>query len=196
MTLAYYNETTGRFEAGPVVGAHLGPWALASGNETVSRMGGATSSATLTSGYLRVVYWQARSTFVATKIGSHTGGTAAGATPTLCKMGLYSADTSWDLTLLAGCANDTALWAGTYAWYERALTASVQIAAGTWYAAACLCVTGAAAPNIYCDTVPLARSKTAPPTSALLAGQTDLAATITFASLSTNVSALYMEVLP
>lgn len=76
-----------------------------------------------------------------------TGTTAAGATPTLCRMGIYSVAANGDLTLVASTANDTALFAATSTSYAKALSASVGLTAGDRYAVGVLVVSAAAIPT-------------------------------------------------
>ena len=73
--------------------------------------------------------------------------------------------------------------------------------AGTRYAFAALCVTGASAPAVVStDAVGTAMATrwrtTAPTLTAVRTGQTDLPASITAAALSDNGAAIYAEVKP
>lgn len=78
---------------------------------------------------------------------SATAGTAAGATPTLCKLGIWLVDpSSGDLTLVASTANDTTLWAATTTLYKTVLTSAYTLVEGQRYALGALCVTAATAP--------------------------------------------------
>lgn len=90
---------------------------------------------------------------------TRTRGTAAGATPTLCRVGLCTVEFDTDgiptFDLVARIANDTAQWAGTFANYFRSFDtaggfpAEYPLRGGDWYAGAALCVTAAAAPLLY-----------------------------------------------
>lgn len=98
---------------------------------------------------LQLVYFRAARTELVTNVITATGGTAAGATPTLCRVGIYSVnDSTGDLgALLASTPNDTTLWAGTATNYTKALSVQWQKTAGIRYAVGLLCVTGAALPS-------------------------------------------------
>ena len=76
------------------------------------------------------------------------GGTAAGATPTLIRVGLYEIAADGDGTLVAATANDTSLLAVANTAYEKALSAPYTLRRGQRYAAGLLVVTGATAPTI------------------------------------------------
>lgn len=98
-----------------------------------------------------------------------TGGTAAGATPTLCRAGYYEVTdpASGDLELACAIANDTSLFAATFTEYLRNLSAggglptSYTFLPGRRYASALLVVSAAAIPGFYgnsAGTVPWTRS--------------------------------------
>jgi hypothetical protein len=55
---------------------------------------------------------------------SITGSPAAAATPTVCRLGLYTAAANGDLALVARTANDLTLWAATNTPYATALDAA------------------------------------------------------------------------
>jgi hypothetical protein len=157
----------------------------------------ATSAQTLTSGNLRLRFFTARKTEDITKVRTYTGNTAAGATPTLCRVGIYSVDSGGDLTLVASIVNDTALWAGTQTAYERSLSATWSKVAGQRYAVGALCVTGATAPLI-AGALPSSTGLGARPprTTGLLSGQTDLPSPITAGSIGDSAASIFVEMIP
>jgi hypothetical protein len=108
---------------------------------------GATAP-TLTAGTIHLTYFTARLTETVSTLTTRTGSTAAAATPTLCKVGVYSVAANGDLTLVGVSANDTAMWATGNTAYASALVASFLKVAGQRYATAALCVTGAATPTL------------------------------------------------
>lgn len=81
------------------------------------------------------------------KIRMVTGTTAAGATPTLCKMCVFAVNTDESLTLLGAIANDTALFDTANVDWKRSLLTAVPLIAGRRYAAGVLVVTGATMPS-------------------------------------------------
>jgi hypothetical protein len=145
---------------------------------------------------MRITYWVAPYSFLATTMEWGTTGTAAGATPTLVRYGLYSVDqVTQNGTLVASTANDTALLAGTNTRYPKAFSTPVQVVAGNRYASALLVVTGAALPTI--PTVAGAVGgllAVRPYISATLASQTDLPATFTDAGVAATTNTMYFTI--
>lgn len=140
---------------------------------------------TLTSGIVTMCYFTAQKSETVKSLGALSGTTAAGATPTLCKLGLYQADwTTGNLTLLASTANDTTLFAATDTNYTRAVTAPTPKVRGNRYAWAALVVTAAAAPTIIGGGSWATALTIAPRISGRLTGQTDLPASISAGSLT------------
>lgn len=177
---------------------YLTDQAIASGESTMPRVTIAGSAlAAGANQVLNLSYFTARKTEPINNIRSLSGGTAAGATPTLCRVGLYSVAANGDIALLAAIANDTTLWAGTFTHYTRALTAQFNKVAGIRYAWGQLCVTGATAPT-FAGSVSGLVPNSAPRISATLAAQADLPANVANASLTypTNGQLIYGELLP
>lgn len=174
---------------------------LTSGEATMPRTG-ISSGQAVASGTLNLTYFTARKTETITQVRVPSGGTAAGATPTLCRVGIYSEAGNGDLTLVASIASDTALWAATSTEYLRSFTASLSKVAGQRYALGLIVVSAAALPTFYQPTSPnsaihgtiMAR---APRLAGLVAGQTDLPSSVVAASI-TNGSPrpVYAELVP
>lgn len=171
---------------------------LTTGEETFLRDALGSATLSTTSGILRLSYWTARKTESSTQVRVYTGGTAAGATPTVCRMGVYSLDpATGNGTLAAAIANDTTLFAAGTTAYTRSLTSTFSKVAGTRYAFGLLVVTGATAPTMVGEVVgSTAEFAVAPPMSASLPGQSDLPASFTAGSLSTSSSRIYAAILP
>lgn len=164
------------------------------GQETFSRGFAATTTA-MTSGVLRLTYFTAYRTETIASLASGTGATAA-ATPTTCKMGLYSVDAvTGDLTRVGITANDTAIWAATNTKYTKAMTGTVSVVAGTRYVFACLYV-GTTAPVLSARTVPQALASDNNRMHASLSAQTDIPSSITAASLAVAGVQIYGELIP
>jgi hypothetical protein len=158
------------------------------GEETFPRVC-VSSQATMTSQTLRLGYFTARKSFTVASMRFCTAGTAAGATPTLIRYGLYQAAANGDLTLVASTANDTALLAAQNTAYPKALSVAFPLVQGTRYAAGLLVVTGAAAPIVPAVAIGAAEGLIAPRLQGTLAAQADLPLSIvdaTFTTLSTT----------
>lgn len=131
-----WNAVAGKWQAVPlgVAGAPLwqgidaGEITLPRGHTDDSGSFGANPA----SGEMRLSYFRAQNSGSRSTVRFQTGGTAAAAS-TLARVGLYSVDTSGNLTLIGSCANKTT-FAGTYAQQTCALTAAVTLTAGSLYA--------------------------------------------------------------
>lgn len=174
---------------------------LASGETTVSRrMTGAAG--TLTTQTLRLAYKKATKTETIGSVILAGAGTAAGATMTLCKVGIYEEDpNTLDLTLVASSANSTSKFSSAVSGTESTFTLSSNFnkVRGRRYAVAVLVVTSATAPNILVGATMSGTSAIKNPRlCAAVAGQTDLPASIansTLASAGTSVCP-YAELVP
>jgi len=130
---------------------------LPTGNETIPRPWADAFGAVhmAGSGFIMLSYFTAYRTETANFVACQTGSAGAGATPTLCKMGLYLVNNQFsptnNLTLLSATANDTALFANPYAGYKRQLLTPVAMTAGTRYAFGILVVSAFGMPAIACQ---------------------------------------------
>lgn len=142
-------------------------------------------------GVLNLTFFTAVRSEVITQAQACSANTAAAATPTLVKMGLYSVDSAGAGTLVASTASDTSLFASTNTIYTRSLTASFAKQAGQRYAFALLVVTGTTAPTTVTTasitTIGGLLASVAPRSAGTLAAQTDLPASFTDASLTGSV---------
>ncbi len=155
----------------------------------------------LTSGQVYFSYFTPDYTISISNLTSVSRGTAAGATPTLCKMGLYAVDSSSNLTCIARTANDTALWASGNTAYTRAIVddgqggsiSSVTLTRGQRYAFAVIIITGAALPQLAAAPMGNGAVTFLPPILATVSGtgQTDLTASYTAASVSGTGAKFY-----
>lgn len=149
------------------------------------------ANASATSQRVLLTYFTARNTETITTITGYSGTTAAGATPTVCQMGIYLVDSSTEnLTLLSDTTNDTSLFATINTAYPKTLNTSVSKVAGRRYAAATLVVTGAALPTFLChlaNTAATVQTRWAdkPRLAGFLSGQNSLPSSITNASVGT-----------
>lgn len=172
--------------------------ALTSGESTIPRLlADNVASLAMTSQLLRLAFHTAKKTETITQVRVMTGTTAAGATPSLVRIGVYTVDTAGDLTLVASTANDTALLAGANTVYTKALSASFTKSAGQRYAFGLLVVTAAAAPTIVGALIPgSTEGGVAPRLNANVAAQADLPATVAAGSLAGTTGIIYGVVVP
>lgn len=206
MTYPGYNAMAGdslaedvNFEQLALALSSLNMSALTTGEETVNRNLVSSSAGTTASQVLKLSYFTARKSEPVGNLRMYSGGTAAGATPTLVRGGLYSIDGGGAGTLVASIASDTALFAAGNTGYTRALSAAYNKVAGQRYAFGLLVVTAAATPT-FC-TAGLVLSTLSGLTSPILEGQiaaqADLPATFTAASVAASATGqIYAELLP
>jgi hypothetical protein len=170
---------------------------LASGDASMPR-DFTFSQVTMTSQLLRLSFFTAKSSYTATQVRLLSGTTAAGATPSLVRAGIYSVAVNGNITLIASTASDTALFAAATTVYTKSLSASVDIVKGTRYALGELVVTAATAPTVPGASVGLNGSEcaVAPRLCATLASQSDLPSSVVNASLGQTTSRIYGVVLP
>jgi hypothetical protein len=166
---------------------------LASGESVFPRVAtGATQ--TPTSGQMIFGCWTAMTTGTATTVTTVSGGTAA-ATLTYAAVGIYSVDSSGNLTKITDTGDlHTTLWASTYTGYTSTLSPSFSRVAGSRYAVAVLAVTSVGTiPAIYAAAPVYVFSSAAP----ILAGSstaTNLASLP--ASLSSASQSFYPNFMP
>lgn len=155
------------------------------------------------SGNLRLTHFTARKTGTVTQVRAITGSTAAAATPTLARIGIYLEAADGGLTLVGATANDTTLFAATATTYTRSLAAACQVTQGRRYAFGILVVTAAALPTFAgiagTTSGGLSSAELAifPRLNGNLAGQTDLPSTIATGSVAASGTGLiYGALLP
>jgi hypothetical protein len=156
-----------------------------SGVDVIPRRDNNSLAITAGTGFIRYSMFRPDRTFTTTQVRNRTGSTAAAATPTLCKMGLWRLRAEgagvYSATLIAQTANDTTLWANINTAYTRSWVASAELAMGRLYAFSTLCVSGAATPSFVgvAHTLPADEIDDDPPLCGLsAAGQTDFPATV------------------
>lgn len=173
---------------------------LASGEDTFNRRSAVTGFG-LTSGALYLSYFTAQRTEQVGSAEYTVAATAAGATPTLVRYGLYSIDGAGAGTLVASTPNDTALLAATFTAYAKAFSAPATKTRGQRYALALLVVSAAAMPAMLATpflavaTVIRAMNHRAPAIADEITGQSDLPASFSLPSTGA-VGHLYGRVFP
>jgi hypothetical protein len=131
-----------------------------------------------------------------------TGSTARVGTPTLVKLGLYTLDGSGNATLVASTASDTTIGSGTNTLYTKAIAlngsggsiSSYQLVRGQRYGLAYIEVGSTSSATMRCANLGVGGLGSLAPAVARVTGtgQTDLAASITNASLSGSATLLWM----
>lgn len=172
---------------------------LASGIPTFNREFLTTSQPTLTSGVVRYAFFTPHRDELVAAVRMMSGSTAAAATPTLVRFGLYTVNSVGDGTLVASTVSNTAIFAAANTVYRQALSAAYQILQGQRYAFAALVVTAATAPNVPgCNLGTSGAEVGEPPmVCAAMGAQADLPATFTAASLAPgNVNRIYAVLTP
>ncbi|QZD97548.1 minor tail protein [Gordonia phage LonelyBoi] len=196
------DQTSGRYHAGRKLftydersngGADL----LDVGEETFPRRSIASGGVGTSAGALRLTYFTARKTETVASVRVGTGSTAAAATPTLCRIGIYEVASNGDLTLVGSTANDTTLFAAANTRYTRALSTPFTKRRGRRYAYGVLVVTGAATPtfpgvaSIHAD-----EAAVEPRLSGSVASQTDLPSTVAAGTVAVSASQIYAVLTP
>lgn len=174
---------------------------LAAGVNPVPRfLGFGTGVGLAGSGVMVLSYFTAhQAVSSAANVYVRSGATAAGATPTLVRWGLYSVAGNGDLTLVASIANSTNLFAATNTGYTRSISTPYSLTAGQRYASAWLIVTSAAMPTIIGPgpAVGAAELAIAPRLTGQVSGQTDLPSSVSAGSVADSaVSPIYTRIYP
>lgn len=171
---------------------------LSSGEEVISREVVSANTATV-SGRVQLTYFTARKSETTTQTKMYTGATAAGATPSLCRIGLYSIDGSGNGTLVAAVANDTTLFGSTNSGFTRSWSSSYSKVAGQMYALGIIVISAAAMPtlaSIAGAANAAAMWSTDRRLTANINSQTDLPSSFVPGSLTTSGVRFYGEILP
>lgn len=160
-----------------------------------------TTGVLTVSGSLRLAFFSSRKQVATSQVRVLSGVTAADATPTICRIGLYlvARDSQNVLggTLVASTANDTALFAVADTTYTKSWSVPYSMQLGQRYALGVLVVTGATAPTLVGRSfLSTAEAATDPRLSGVLTAQADLPATFLDSALAVSASAPYAVLLP
>lgn len=173
------------------------PFSIAPGSQTMRREDVTSTALTQASGELRFSMFMARYNFVATKIMMRTGASSAGATPTLCRYGLYLLSTdATTLTLVGSSASDTSLFAATNTQYSKTLSSPVTMQTSARYGITALFVSGASAPSFTGVSAQADLFAIPPVMNGVLAGQSDLPASVAISSLGTTSQLFFASIAP
>lgn len=156
---------------------------LAAGMETIPRLSAISNTVQTLGSNLRLGLTTARRAETVTKVQMITGSTAAAATPTLIRAGIYYQEDNLSWTLVASTVSDTALLATAATLYTKNLSAPLNLVEGRRYALGLLVVTAVAAPTMYGAILPTGLAALTPMLGANITGQANLPATITNAAV-------------
>lgn len=152
---------------------------------------------TMSSGNMRIRYFTARKTETITQVKVSVGATAAGATPTLIRVGIWTADAAGALlSQVAATTNDTTLLATINADSTKSLASSWAKTAGTRYAVGFLVVTGATAPVLWGSSISNTIAGHSPKMGGIMSSQADLPASAASGSVADSGNMPYVEFLP
>lgn len=172
------------------------PWdvggSLTSGEEIFPPDDAQSGTNVTTTQTLRLSYFDCRKSESTTAVRVISGGTAAAATPTLVRIGLYTIDSTGAGTLVASTANDTALFATTATVYTKSWSVAYNKVRGTRLAVGVLVVSAVATPTLAGKGITsTAEVSLAPRKTGSISGQTDLPSSFTGASVSSSFSRFY-----
>lgn len=141
---------------------------------------------------LRLSYFDCRKSESTTGVRIISGGTAAGATPTLVRIGLYLIDSAGNGTLVASTPNDTALFATTATVYPKSWSTPYNKVRGTRLAVGVLVVSSTTTPTLAGKGITsTAEVSLAPRKTGSISGQSDLPSSFTAGSVSSSFSRFY-----
>lgn len=172
------------------------PDVLTTGEATMWRRLANSSVGVNASGRLRLAFFTAKKTETITQIRTDTSAGAAQTTATLCRIGVWTVDSSDNLTaLVASTANDTALWS-TAAVYTKSFSSSFSKVRGQRYAVGALVVGATTVSMLGASAGTGGENSINPRISGFVDSQSDLPSTIATGSIGNSPLALYAALLP
>lgn len=168
---------------------------VTTGQESMNR-GFAFQSVAIGTGSLRLTFFTARKTETYTQLKTYCGSTAASATPTLCKMGMYRLESNGDVTRIAQTANDTSLWSVAGNEFTKQTEASFTLTSGIRYALATLQVTSGTPATLAGMSLTNTIIGSTSPVMCKLSTQSDLPSSITASGQTQTGVRVYGEALP
>lgn len=167
---------------------------LTAGEMAFSRDLATAANVPMTTQVLRLTYFTASKDETVNSARIISGATAATATPSLVRIGVYTEAANGDLTLVASTPNDTALLATINTVYTKALSAPLTKTSGRRYAVGVLVVSAVAMPTLvgYAYSAGITVEMFASPKAcAAVNGNADLPATILNASILNSGNRIY-----
>lgn len=172
---------------------------LTTGEEAVSRDVVNSLTIGMSTQTLRLSYFTAKKDETITQVLICAGTTPAGATPSLVRVGVWTADAAGALLLQVGATpNDTTLLATTITEYTKSFSSSFATVRGTRYACGLLVVTAATAPQVIGTTFGSVNSimGRSPMRGSSAGSQADLPSTLASGSVGASVNRPYFILLP
>ncbi|MDT5057720.1 MAG: hypothetical protein QOF66_6086 [Mycobacterium sp.] len=172
------------------------PDVITTGEATMSRRLAVGTTVLNASGRLRLSFFTAQKSATITQVRTDTSAGAGQTTATLCRIGVWTVDSSDNLTaLVASTVNDTTLWAAA-AVYTRSFSASFSKVRGQRCAVGCLVVGATTVVMLGGIGGTASESAINPRISGFVDSQADLPSTVATGSVSNSASALYAALLP
>lgn len=168
---------------------------LAAGETIFPRIGVGTG-AVMATGVMNLTYWTATKTEAINNLLVIGSSTAAGATPTYAAVGVFSVDSSGNLTRVAVSASDTTLFSTTFSTRTLPTLAAWNKVAGQRYAFAILMVSAFAMPTAVGFNGTMLLANSAPRLTGIVGGQSSIPASVPVGSVSNLSSAYWGAVLP
>jgi hypothetical protein len=163
---------------------------VATGATTMNRNQVSSFTVATSNQAFRLSYFTPSRSFTSSQAVMYSGSTAAGATPTLVRWGLYSIEpVTGDGALIASTASDTTLFAAANTQYVRSWVTPVDLAEGSRYAFACLVVTGATPPTTIGTALAVSGATPwdrAPRVTGAMTGQANLPASFLGSAINSN----------
>lgn len=169
---------------------------ISDGITTIRRDDAASASLVTQTGALRLTFFTAPRDLTTARVRMYSGSTAAAATPTLVRVGLYAVDAAGDGTLVASTVNDTSLFASQNTAYTVDWDDPYDLAEGERYAVGLLVVSAQTTPTVVGSAAANAAiCAVAPRLSGAIGSQTDLPASFVESGLSTAAQRMYAALL-
>ena len=169
---------------------------LRSGIAVLRREDVSTSGLGSTSGTMYLTFFTATDRLTSTQVAVPSGGTAAAATPTLVRFGLYAVDGIGNLTLIASTVNDTTVFAAANTYYSKSWSSPVTVHKGQRYALGVLVVSAAAMPQFAGLSTSFIVAATAPRICGQVVSQSDLPSSVAVGSVANIGNLVYGELRP
>lgn len=175
----------------------LNSYGLSVGQSAMPRYGININAATVATNNLRLTYFTSTKSETVTKSKLYTGGVAAAATPTVCRVGLYAVAANGDLTLVASTPNDTSMFSAINTEYIKNFSVPYLISAGVRYALGVIVVTAATAPNLVGSSlVNAVITSSEPRIFSVIGSVSDLPSSVAVGSVVNTTYGIYGEIAP
>jgi hypothetical protein len=175
--------------------ASVSPDGLTTGEEVFDRRF-AIGNVPLTSTSMRLAFFTARKTESISQVRFWSGSTAAAATPTLIRVGVFTEAADGSIALLASTVNDTTLLAAVNASNTKSFSSTWTKTAGQRYGVGILVVSATTMPTFLGVLGNGGDNFQPPKLSALVTGQSDLPASVALGSMTATANCPFFSLLP